>query len=377
VSASTGIWPLNDPGVADFRDPRDVKLVELDEVCRQQQVDDGCFSAFADVPARAVTLTIPRLLRADRLFCIEACVAGRASVPWFPDVGAMLAAGGLDAVVVCSPSGAQAEAARAAIAAGVHVLVEKPLCVDPAEGADLVRRAEVSGLVCGVVSQRRLEPQHLAIRELLVSGRLGRPRLVEGAIHWLRTDAFYQECDWRTEAAHGGGSLFNQGVHTLDLMLWLLGPVRSVQGSIATLGHRIAVEDTTASVLKFEGGEIGTLVTSTALPPGRPAVLSLFTDRGSFELAHDEIVRWDFDGVPKPQAAGGGGSGAADPGAIGIVGHVAQWTDFVAAIRSGAHPAITFRDGYESVRTGAAIYLSARQGREVALSEFALPQPPG
>jgi glucosamine-6-phosphate deaminase len=61
---------FNDPGVADFDDPRDVKLVELDDVCRQQQVDDGCFAAFADVPAKAVTLTIPRLMRADRLFCV-------------------------------------------------------------------------------------------------------------------------------------------------------------------------------------------------------------------------------------------------------------------------------------------------------------------
>jgi predicted dehydrogenase len=302
----------------------------------------------------------------------EACAAYGARVPWFADIDAMLAAGGLDVVVICSPSGAHAAGARAAIAAGCHVLVEKPLCVDPAEGADLVRSAEASGLVCGVVTQRRLEPQHQAIHQLLTAGHLGRPRLIEGAIHWLRTDTFYRETDWRSDIAHGGGSLFNQGIHTLDLMLWLVGPVRSVQGLTATLGHDIAVEDTTAAVLAFEGGQIGTLVTSTALPPGRPAMLALFTDRGSFELAHDEIVRWDFDGVPRPKVTGGTGSGAADPGAIGIVGHVAQWTDFAAAVRCGGRPAITFRDGYESVRTGAAIYRSAKEGRPVMLSEFAV-----
>jgi glucosamine-6-phosphate deaminase len=61
---------FNDPPVADFDDPFDVKIVELDDICRQQQVDDDCFAQFEDVPAQALTLTIPRLLRAERLFCV-------------------------------------------------------------------------------------------------------------------------------------------------------------------------------------------------------------------------------------------------------------------------------------------------------------------
>jgi glucosamine-6-phosphate deaminase len=61
---------FNDPPVADFHDPLDVKIVALDETCRQQQVDDQCFAHYDDVPEQALTLTIPRLLRADRLFCI-------------------------------------------------------------------------------------------------------------------------------------------------------------------------------------------------------------------------------------------------------------------------------------------------------------------
>jgi glucosamine-6-phosphate deaminase len=71
---------FNDPPVADFNDPLDVKVVELDDVCRQQQVDDDCFERFEDVPERAVTLTIPRLLRADRLFCVVPGSVKRAAV---------------------------------------------------------------------------------------------------------------------------------------------------------------------------------------------------------------------------------------------------------------------------------------------------------
>jgi glucosamine-6-phosphate deaminase len=66
---------FNDPPIADFKDPLDVKVVELDETCRQQQVDDNCFPSLAEVPRTAITLTIPRLLRAEKLFCV---VPGRA-----------------------------------------------------------------------------------------------------------------------------------------------------------------------------------------------------------------------------------------------------------------------------------------------------------
>jgi glucosamine-6-phosphate deaminase len=75
-----GHLAFNDPPVADFDDPLDVKIVELDDVCRQQQVDDGCFAAFDAVPTHAVTLTIPRLLRADRLFCVVPGPAKRDAV---------------------------------------------------------------------------------------------------------------------------------------------------------------------------------------------------------------------------------------------------------------------------------------------------------
>jgi glucosamine-6-phosphate deaminase len=75
-----GHLAFNDPPVADLADPLDVKIVELDAICRQQQVDDGCFAGIGDVPTHAVTLTIPRLLRADRLFCVVPGAAKRAAV---------------------------------------------------------------------------------------------------------------------------------------------------------------------------------------------------------------------------------------------------------------------------------------------------------
>jgi predicted dehydrogenase len=154
-------------------------------------------------------------------------------------------------------------------------------------------------------------------------------------------------------------------------MLWLFGAVASVQGKTATLGHAHAVEDTTAALLSFASGTLGVIVTSTALPPGRPAMLRLFTDSGSCELANDSIVRWDFPGVAEPPSAASIGSAASDPKAIGIEGHIAQWRDFVGAVRERRPPASPFRDGFEAARLVDAIYRSAAEGRAISPSEVA------
>jgi predicted dehydrogenase len=99
-------------------------------------------------------------------------------------------------------------------------------------------------------------------------------------------------------------------------------------------------------------------------------MLRLFTDRGSCELAHDSIVRWDFPDVPQPASATGPGSAANDPKAIGIEGHIAQWRDFVQAVRERRAPATSFREGFEATRVVTAIYRSAAEGRAVTPNDI-------
>lgn len=288
----------------------------------------------------------------------------------FDNTAAMLSQAAPDIVVITTPSGLHYDAAEAALRHGCHVMVEKPLTVDPDEAARLVGLAESTGRIAATVSQRRLERQHVYIDELLRTGKLGKPHLIEADVHWWRTDAYYADRPWRREVAQGGGSLFNQGIHSLDLLLWLFGPIHGVSALAATLGHKIEVEDTTAALLSFESGAIGTLVTSTATPPGHPAELRVFTDKGSFAIAQDKTVHWNFADVPAPPSDSGLASGAANPGAIGIGGHVEQWRDFLAAIRENRPPAITFADGCDAVRVASAIYRAANEGRFVTVAEF-------
>lgn len=271
----------------------------------------------------------------------------------------------VDLVVVCSPSGLHAEHALAALHAGKHVVVEKPLALTVADAEAVVSAAADRGLFLSAISQRRLEPQHVHLKRLIDAGDLGRPVLGETFVHWHRDDGYYAHADWRARQDRGGGSLMNQGVHNVDLMRWLLGPVAAVTGRYATLGHDMDAEDTTVATIQFRSGALGVVVTSTATPPGQPAQLALFTSLGGAEFSQSNLVRWDFQGVPPPPALAEVASGAADPAAIGLSGHRSQWQDILDALATGRRPAVTGEDAVETVRLLCAIYQSAETGATV------------
>lgn len=275
----------------------------------------------------------------------------------------------VDLVVICSPSGLHAEHALAALNAGKHVVIEKPLALTVENAEAVVSTAADRGLFLSAISQRRLEPQHVHLKRLIDAGALGRPVLGETFVHWHRDDGYYAHADWRPKRDHGGGSLMNQGVHNVDLLRWLLGPVSAVTGQYATLGHDMDAEDTTVATVRFRSGALGVAVTSTATPPGQPARLALFTSLGGAEFSHTDLVRWDFRGVPPPPALTGVASGAADPTAIGLSGHREQWQDILDSLRTGRTPAVTGEDAVETVRLLCAIYQAAETGTTVRFPE--------
>jgi predicted dehydrogenase len=159
----------------------------------------------------------------------------------------------------------------------------------------------------------------------------------------------------------------NQGVHNVDLLRWLCGPVESVTAQSGTLAHTIEAEDTTVATLRFVSGALGVVTTTTATPPGFPATISLFGSRGSVELGQGEVRRWDVPGVPRP-GAGRIASGAADPLAIGHAGHLAQWTRIVSALETSTPVPVGIDDAVETVRLLSAIYRAGADGAVVRLS---------
>ena len=299
----------------------------------------------------------------------------------------------IDAVTLCTPSGLHGELAAAALRAGKHVIVEKPMEVSVAACDALLEAQRASGRRLAVVSQHRFDPASLALRRLLDEGALGRLIAADVRIPWYRTQEYYDAGDWRgTWALDGGGCLMNQGVHTLDLMLWFCGPVREVYARTATAAHeRIEVEDLACATLSFANGMLGTLFASTAAWPGFPARLALHGTGGTAILEGDELHTLALRGretITGPAASAHalqvatGGTRAAVRHAADATdtassqglpawkwgdAHRAQLADFVAAIREERTPLVDGAAGRAAVALIHAIYESARTGMPVRL----------
>ncbi|ACQ81591.1 oxidoreductase domain protein [Beutenbergia cavernae DSM 12333] len=270
----------------------------------------------------------------------------------------------LDVVVVATPSGQHAEHAVAALEAGADVVVEKPLATTTPDATRVLSVARERGRRVFPMAQRRLEAQHVAIRRLLDDGALGTLVLGEVLVPWVRDAAYYDAAPWRREMP-AGGSLMNQGLHSVDLLSWFLGPLASVTAQTAVLGDGGPAEDTAVVTVRSAAGALGIVATSTATPPGDAARLTLRTDRGVIELAHTDVVRWEIDGVDRPSASSDVAAGSSDPAAIGIAGHVEAWRDVLEAHATGREARVRALDGWRTVALIDAAYRSAATGRLV------------
>jgi predicted dehydrogenase len=302
----------------------------------------------------------------------------------------LLADKSVDAVSVCTPSGLHAEVGVAALRAGKHVVVEKPMDVTVEACDRLLEAQRASGTQLGVISQNRFDLAAQAVKKAIDDGGFGPLVLVEGRVLWFRAQDYYDSGAWRgTWELDGGGCLMNQGVHTVDLMRWLCGPVRSVYAQTRTAAHaRIEVEDVACATLVFENGALGTIVASTGAYPGFPAHLAVFGTAGGAVIEGGRLASLGTVGQQPLQAeeatdyavqlAQGGTRRAADlavrPAGTPVSkddawgeGHRRQLLDFVASIEEGRPPLVDGTEGRHAVELVCAIYKSARAGRVVNL----------
>ena len=280
----------------------------------------------------------------------------------------------LDLVIIGSPSGLHAEHGIAAARRGIHVLIEKPIDVTAARADALVAEADRANVRLGVIFQDRLKPDVERARALVAGGRLGRPMLATAQVKWYRTPEYYRGSRWRgTQALDGGGALMNQGVHTVDLLLWLFGPVRRVFGRAATLRHEIEVEDTAVAVLEFENGALGTLEAATSAFPGYPRRLELTGSEGTLVIDGDRLARVDLTGNPGSAKAlaerpstPSTPAASSSPIVADASAHQRVIEDFIRAIETGGPACCDGREGTRSVALIEAIYRSSRTGQPVA-----------
>ena len=281
-------------------------------------------------------------------------------------------------VAIGSPSGLHAQHGIAAARHGLHVLVEKPLDVSVDRADALIDAAAEAGVQLAVCYQDRFAPDVCAVKDLIDRGALGRILLVEARVPWYRPPAYYASSNWRgTWALDGGGALMNQGIHTVDLLLWLAGDVSEVRGSVSTLRHVIEVEDTAQALLLFQSGARGTLSVTTAAWPGAPRSVVITGTRGTVTLERDALVAAQVEGgtppglAVRPPAADDGRSST--PAVSDISGHQALFADFARSIRTAARPRCDGRDGRRSVALVRAVYESSASGLPVVPAGAGLP----
>ena len=212
---------------------------------------------------------------------------------------------GVDAAIVCTPHPQHAEPAIAALNAGLHVLVEKPLASTVADCDRMIEAAGRAGVRLGVVSQRRWFEPVRRMKAAIDAGKIGRPILGAVTMYSWRDEAYYRSDPWRGRwDTEGGGVLINQSPHHIDLLLWMMGPVEEVIGRWANLSHPyVEVEDTAAAILRFRSGALATITVSLCQMPGIYTKIHVHGSNGASIGAQTDTGATFIAGMTEPAQA--------------------------------------------------------------------------
>src|SRR2546421_10864769 len=273
----------------------------------------------------------------------------------------MLDSEAVDVVIICTPSGLHGELACQVMRSGRHVIVEKPMEITREALDEMLRVQQTTGVKLAVISQHRFDPASQQVRQLVDEQAFGRLVLGNALVPWWRSQAYYDSGAWRgTWEMDGGGVLMNQAIHSIDLLQWLMGPVKSIFAYTDTLAHRMETEDVAVAVLRFTNGALGTIAARTGAYPGVTTRIEVFGDRGSAVIENDNLsylhlARDDSEEAgpygAAPQASkkvDNGGSTTQNPGSLSSRAHALQIADMIRAIHEDGTPLV---DGYSARRT--------------------------
>ena len=303
----------------------------------------------------------------DRIPERAQALAAQYGADWTTDLNAVLDRSDVHVVCLCLPTRLHLEVAERAAAAGKHLVVEKPLELNLERADRLLGVARASGVQVAAIFNRRFAPALEAAKRAIDDGLLGRLLVADMYYKSYRSQAYYDDSGWRGTWEHeGGAALINQGIHGVDLLRWLAGPVVQVFGYADHLRRDIEADDTTAAVARFANGAVGVIQAMTSIQPRLPDRIELHGLEGSIQLSEYRIARWEVPGADdwpaqvtlREQSAG------REPTQVG---HYAQIADMVGVVRDGRPPLINGDEGRRSLEVVLAIYESARLGHQVTL----------
>ncbi|RMD93395.1 MAG: gfo/Idh/MocA family oxidoreductase [Calditrichaeota bacterium] len=290
----------------------------------------------------------------------------------FTNLRAILDHKEIQVINVCTPNGLHEPIVLEAAQAGKHVLVEKPPEITLERMDKMITACQKAGVEMVPVLQTRFRPAVAELRRAVKHGRLGRLFIGDVYMKWYRSGAYYQRDKWRGTRDIEGGIMMQLAFHYIDLLRWLLGPVKQVFARTARLRHHnIETEDSAFVIIEFINGAIGVLEASTAVIPGIDVRLEIHGDRGSIRLKGECIQQWYIDGQEdetlKKNLSHKGKTAAGGEADFDWQDHKALIMDFIDALRNGRPPAVTAIDGRNALEIVLAIYRSAKIGKPVAL----------
>lgn len=297
----------------------------------------------------------------------RAAFAEKWKMPVTGDLDGIFTDASIDAVLLLTPPNSHLDLVERAAQSGKHVLLEKPLEVSMERSQRLVEVSEQAGIVLGVVLQHRFRPVSVALKAMVDEGRLG--ELVGGAArlsNW-RPQSYYDQQGRGTKARDGGGVLLTQGIHTLDLLISVMGlPQEAIAYAATTPIHRMETEDLVAGAVRFANGAIGSISATTCAYPGIPDVIELIGTKGTARIENTKLVAQFHDGTVEDvcDETLGGGAGA-DPMAFSHLHHRSVIDDFIDSVEQHRPPKVTGREALKAHRLIEALLLSATTRQRV------------
>ena len=297
-------------------------------------------------------------------------LADQYGAEWLTDYHEVLKRPDIQVVNICLPTALHLEVATAAAKAGKHVIVEKPIELNLDRALELITVCRTHGVKLATIFNRRFVFGTRRAHDAVRNGELGKLIVADMVFKSWRTQEYYSGSGWRgTWGKEGGAALINQGVHGVDLMTWIAGPIKRVQGYARHLRHDIEADDTTIAVCEYESGALGVIESTTSVYPRQPDRIDLHGEKGTIVIEDYKIAKWELDGVAQGEPSP---ADLALPGADRgtSVGHFLQIQDMVRAIQERRDPVIKGEDALRSLAVIQAIYESGRTGQPVDVRQM-------
>ncbi|MBN8579394.1 MAG: Gfo/Idh/MocA family oxidoreductase [Anaerolineae bacterium] len=284
------------------------------------------------------------------------------------DYHELLANPDVDIVNICTPSGLHAEMAIAALKAGKHVIVEKPMAMNVADADRMITTAKEMNRKLCIVLQNRYNPPMQDFYKAVRDGKIGRILLGSVTVRWYRPQEYYND-GWHGTKSMDGGALMNQSVHHIDALQWLVGvPVKSVFAYTATLAHQMEAEDVGVVTVRFENGALATIEGSTVTyPQNLEASVALFGEKGSLKVGGTALNRkvfWKVAGEIEHEKEMLTRE-EVDPPSVYGASHQHVLEDMISAVEQDREPQTNGVEGRKSLVLVSAMYESAKTAHEI------------